>query len=256
MGEGDPSGTREEATARRPRGRLLDQPPLVATHRPYRGGRLDRQPALDPRHDRRGARARAERVRLGPARARRRPRRVDPPRRDLRGGDQLLRQPSAPGRGPGRAPGPAAPVAQGRHRDRRRRDRARGGALGGARRPRERGPARPDARPDQRPLGPGHHRRLDRVRGARARPAGRPAGPGARRDQRLAPDRRDHRGPARRRRGGRDLVRARRCGRQRRAGAVRLARGLAPVGTRVRLGAGDAVRSAPGSWCASASTRA
>ena len=47
----------------------------MATHRPYRGRRLDRQRALDPRHDRRRAGAGAERVRLLAARARGRQRR-------------------------------------------------------------------------------------------------------------------------------------------------------------------------------------
>ncbi len=69
---------------------------------------------------------------------------VDLPRRHLRGGDQLLRQPGAPRPGPRRAPRAAAPVAEGRHRDRRGRNGARGGAVRGARRPRERRAARPD----------------------------------------------------------------------------------------------------------------
>ena len=61
MGEGDPERRKDGHDRSGRRGRLLDEPPLVASHRPHRGRRLDRQRALDPRHDRRraGARARA-----------------------------------------------------------------------------------------------------------------------------------------------------------------------------------------------------
>ena len=235
------------------RGRLLDQPPLVASHRPTAAGvwvanllsilgTIVAARALGP--------SEYGSVLLALAAVHAVSILLDVTLEEATNfyGNRALHDGDSP------ASGPAAPLAQGRHRDRRRGHRARGGAVGGP------GGSRALAssiRPSSRsaPSRSWSSPLIDRIRGARPRPAGRPTSPGARGDQRvrligviIAVQL-----------GGRRRSRSRTCSAARReawcSGGTRGARAGAgghPSPARSR----SPGRWAPGSWCVSGSIRA